>query len=195
MAELIVKNVAFNYSPVEDRVLLKCLVDGVSNELWLTQRMFQQLLPALTKWLSRSGFGTAQTQDFMRSTLLQRSSSGAQAAVQSEALRTDLKDESGATESSASEEVTKADQKAARNNHAWLCTKANLTFGDQRLRMKLESEFEDETFVFSMTLLEASHFLMVLRDSLKKSDWLYQWPTWLPLVEEEGLPKDTSFLH
>lgn len=195
MAELVVKNVAFNYSPVEDRVLLKCMVSESLHELWLTQRMLLQLLPELMKWLSRCGLNTTQTKEFMRSSLLQRSSSGEKANYDKKVSQGDLVSRARAAGSASPKEADQSAQEGVSDKYVWLCTKANLVLRDQRLRMKLESEFADDIFIFSMTSLEASHFLIVLRDSLKNSDWLCQWPEWLPLVEEECLPKDTYFLH
>ncbi len=190
-----VKNVAFNYSSVEDRVCLRCLADEASYDLWLTHRMLHQLLPELTKWFSRSGFETAQTQDFIRSTLLQRSLSGSRSIVEKKTTQAGVANKACSDESGVSEKTGHEMRNDNQSGYFWLCTKANLTFNDQRLRMKLESEFKDQSFIFSMTLLEASHFLMALRNSLKNTDWSCQWPAWLPLVEEDGLPKGTSFLH
>ncbi|WP_425642639.1 hypothetical protein ACPUEK_05900 [Marinomonas gallaica] len=192
MTEFIVKNVAFNYSPVEDRVGLKCVTEESTHQLWLTQRMLHQLLPALTKWLVDAGFGTSQTKSFMASSL--------KSSQQNSAVKSKVDGSADAGTASAQSHDNALDrietQRELRQKDAvtWVCTKANLSFDKQRIRMKWESEASTDSYIFSMTSIEASHFLIVLRDSIKNADWSCHWPEWLPLIEED-LPSNTAFLH
>lgn len=192
MTEFIVKNVAFNYSPFEDRVGLKCVTEASTHQLWLTQRMLHQLLPALTKWLVDAGFGTSQTKDFMASSL--KSSQQSSAAKAKLDGSVDAETVSGKSHDTALDREQASREATQSEEVVWVCSKANLSFDKQRIRMKWESEASTDSYIFSMTSIEASHFLIVLRDAIKNANWSCHWPEWLPLVEET-LPSNTAFLH
>lgn len=192
MIEHVVQTISLNYSVVEDRLELRCKSGLQSYQLWLTQRMWLQLTPAIIKWLVDSGVGTPQTQGFIKDSFAENKSDPVE-------LPSPVDTGKVTTEHSTNEPFSNDELSSGITTkwvpEPWLCTTANLQMASQSIRIQFVADCSQHVFVFGMSALEACHFLIAQKNALKESGWLFAWPAWLLGSEEQEQESIEISLH
>lgn len=191
MIEHSVQTISLSYSAIEDRLEMRCKAGEGVCSLWLSQRLWKQLAPVMLKWLTDRGIGTHQSGEFIHQSMSE--SSPEPVVVPSYNSADELDSPSG----------VKNEQELNNESHLitrlapepWLCTTANINTSDQQIRFRLLSERSEHAYVFAMSVLEASHFLVAQRHALKESGWPLNWPEWLMLDTTQESSSDLDFLH
>lgn len=193
MIEHLVQTISLNFSVVEDRLELRCKSGHQSYQLWMTQRMWLQLTPAVIKWLVASGVGSPSTKAFIKESFAENK------AVPVELVA------GGLGEAHADADAHQATNPQEVDNDSgltsvwapvpWLCTTANLQMSDKAIRISFVSDRSKHSFLFSMSALEACHFLIAQRNALKKSHWIFDWPSWLSESSELEISSDQASVH
>lgn len=186
MIEHTVQTISLDYSMLEDRLELRCKSGDRSYQIWMTQRMWQQLMPNLIKWLVDSGVGKAESSDFIRESFSQAKTEPVEvpASSSSRSITGDHASSGNTTEPSGFNHSD--DDITQWAPEPWVCSTTNLKMNKQAMRVSLHSHNSDHVFVFNMSLLEMSHFLLAQERALKKSGWPFNWPTWLLSIDSES---------
>ncbi|SBS25780.1 hypothetical protein MAQ5080_00363 [Marinomonas aquimarina] len=192
MIEHVVQTISLNYSVVEDRLELRCKSGLPSYQLWLTQRMWLQLTPAIIKWLVDSGVGAPHTKGFIKDSFAENKSDPVELPTTVDAGKPAT--EHTTNESSASDDLS-SEITTKWIPEPWLCTTANLQMASQSIRIQFVADCSQHVFIFSMSALEACHFLIAQKNALKKSGWSFAWPAWLLGSEEQEQESIETSLH
>lgn len=195
MTEHYVQTISMAYSVFEDRLELRCKSGENSYQIWLTQRMWRQLNQPIVNWLRDSGVGSDQASEFVRDSF---EANKAEPVEIPSALGSSQSKSGHQSENALSHGLANAQEAVDTTQWIrapWLCTTANLQMSGQAIRIRFESQCSDENFIFSMSALEASHFLLAQRNALKTSDWFFEWPSWLSFDEEKQPQPESTFLH
>lgn len=190
MNEHYVQTISLSFSVVEDRLELRCKSGNQSFQLWLTQRMWLQLTPNMIKWLVDSGVGALHTKQFIQDSFANNKEAPVELAESNDLGKpsTNQKDDSSASAGPSGEIITKWVREP------WLCTTVNLQMSNQVIRIRFESDRSQHVFIFSMSAVEACHFLLAQKNALENSGWCFEWPSWLSnniKLEQEA----AGFLH
>lgn len=187
MIEHTVQTISLDYSMLEDRLELRCKSGDQSFQVWLTQRMWQQLMPNLIKWLVESGVGKNEAGEFIRESFSQAKAEPVEIAqIRNEAqFSHDAKVSSPEQDGGHSIGGKNGQTITKWAPEPWVCSTTNLKMNKQAMRVSLHSHNSDHVFVFNMTLLEMSHFLMAQERALRSSGWPFCWPSWLRSSEPE----------
>lgn len=194
MIEHLVQTISLAYSLTEDRLELRCRSGEQSHSLWMSHRLWKQLAPALVKWLVDSGVGTPQSGDFLRDSYAENTAESVNVPEQTMAHA-----HKTAEYNNSSEDECVNDQDSELTTRwvpePWLATTVHLRMAEQRIRLELVSDRSEHMFVFTMSALEAGHFLIAQRQALKDSEWPFNWPTWLTAEHLEEPAAGVKFLH
>lgn len=193
MTEHTIQTISMAYSAYEDRLEFRCKSGEQSYQLWLTQRMWRQLIQPVVKWLADSGVGAEHTRAFMQDSF---ASNTAEPVTLDQSLGAPIESPTLSKENvadSASQVAAPMTQKWIKQ--PWVCSTANLQMSKDLIRVRFESEQSDHCYIFSMSVLEASHFLMAQYNTLKKSGWSFDWPGWLCTDDDQTEQSDVVLLH
>lgn len=190
MNELVVKSVSLAYSSFEDRLQMHCVVGGKYHELWMTQRMWQQLMPKLISWLKKSG--GARSAHLVGLTMKKKLPSSGEVP---DVDKSDSSQAIGSAALGSDASAAEAAQPLPPSSHVWICSIANITMNDARIRISIGSEKSSLTYIFSMTVLEASYFLLAHKRVSIQAAWPFDWPEWLVLEEDLATDCYTKLLH
>ncbi|MCO4785269.1 MAG: hypothetical protein KC467_05025 [Marinomonas atlantica] len=189
MTEHLVQTISMSYSTTEDRLEMRCRSGDCAHSLWLSQRLWRRLTPALIKWLIDSGVGSPQAGDFIRQSM---SESVAEPVIvpQYEPVKSVV-----TNMVTADSEPSDVDPAVKWVPETWLCTTANLSMAEQKIRIQLVSERSEHVYILSMSALETGHFLIAQRQALKESEWPFEWPNWLQTESIVQPDESVRFLH
>ncbi len=192
MIEHVVQTISLNFSVVEDRLELRCRAATEAYQLWLTQRMWLQLTPAIVKWLVDSGVGAPHTKGFLDDSFAEHQSVPVELPAPSTSFQPS--DENAENNDVLGEEHVSANITTKWVLEPWLCTTVNMQMSDQVIRIRFVSERSQHAFLLSLSTLEACHFLKAQKNALKNSGWGFEWPIWLSESVVPEAPRETS-LH
>lgn len=188
--EHLVQTISLIYSATEDRLEMRCKSGDSAHSLWISQRLWRRLTPALLKWLVDCGIGTPQSGEFIRQSMLDNVAEPVEVPVHK------------ASEQKLQLELTQHDNTDITSlpetklvPEPWLCTTANLSMNGQQIRIQLISDRSQHIYILSMSALEAGHFLIAQRNTLKTSGWPFDWPQWLCSETVETASDGIKFLH
>lgn len=190
MNEYSVRNLTIRYSEVEDRLRLDCLIEAEEHSIWLSQRLLKLLVPSISKRLVETGMTSLQSSGFIRDSLSQHKSSISKLQELKQIKSKKKSDIDGGV----------VESKLSKESHVltvpkiWLITKAGLKFTDSGIRLSLQSLYFDSIYNLPMTNLEASYFLLSLKDALKSSGWECSWPDWMQNSKDDEL-HESKFIH
>lgn len=190
MIEHLVQTISLSYSATEDRLEMRCKSGDYAHSLWISQRLWKRLVPALIKWLVDSGVGSPQAGDFIRHSMAESIAEPVSVPPYKPLQADETENKEDEIDSSGVEPITRLVPEK------WLCSTANLSMAEQKIRIQLIAECSEHAYVLSMSALETGHFLIAQRQALKDSEWPFDWPEWLHVESTVQQTDDgVKFLH
>ncbi len=157
------------YLPKEDRIrLLAELKDSQSLVIWLTQRMLNQLLPPLFRWLESHGPNSVQAEVIQ--------------SLRQEAARAALEPQ--------------APVRVAAQSQDWLLVAADIKTTARIAHLRFKGADAAQQATLDLGVKPLRQWLNILHDQYRKAGWTRtSWPQWVTEVTAVEVAKQAPLLH
>lgn len=170
------QRVTTEYVATQDRIRLSgAVIDGQTVVLWMTQRLFNRLIPPMTKWLEENGGGAA----------------AAHAASPSEKEMLQEFAQQSAQAALTPQPRVKADEPS----DAWLVDTLGVTTAPRGVIIAFKAA-DGRAVTLTLAAEPLRQWLGVVRLMYGKGEWtMAVWPAWMDETRQPSAKPDTVPLH